>query len=153
VVRLASELARAAGTRPGAPLLLFLDQLPRENQPHVAIEVIAPGAAPLLTTPHRGLHTSLGSTVVVGANAFERRRLTFRVFHAAPGGLTETIGVIEVPIGELTARGGMILQGLGVTALELTAEPADGVPIGSFSELTPAPLPPPPDRPRPPPGR
>jgi tetratricopeptide (TPR) repeat protein len=153
VFRVAGELARLAGASAGAPLLLLLDQLPRENQPHVVVEVTAPGAAPLLTSPHRGLYTALGSTVVVGANALERRRLSFRVYHAEPSGLTETIGVVEVPIGELVARGGTTLRGDPVSALELTAEPADGVPIGSFSDLTPAPPAPPSRHDRPPPGR
>ncbi len=150
VVRVANELARASGASPGSPFLMLLGQVPRENQPHVVVEVIAPGVPPLLTQPHRGLYTSLASTVVVGANAFERRRLTFRVFHAEPSGLVEDIGVVEVPIGELIARGGARLQGPAVAGLELTAEPADGVPIGSFSDLTPAA---PPRGPPRPPGR
>jgi hypothetical protein len=151
VVRVATELARLAGTPPTAPFLVLLNQVPRENQPLVVVEVTAPGAAPLLTTPHRGLFTSLGSTVVVGANAFERRRLAFRVFHAEPDGLTEDIGLVDVPVGELVSRGGTTLTALPVAALELTAEPADGLPVGSYSDLAPAgALPPPRGGPRPP---
>ena len=128
---------------------MLLGQVPRQNQPHVVIEVIAPGGPPLLTEPHRGLYTALASSVVVGSNAFERRRITFRVFHAEPGGLVEDIGVVEVPIGDLITRGSVTLRSDAVAALELSAEPADGVPLGSFSDLTPA-APPQAAPPRPP---
>jgi tetratricopeptide (TPR) repeat protein len=154
VVRIASELARLAGAPPNAPFLMMLNQVPRENQPTVVVEVTAPGAQPLLTAPHRGLYTSLASMVVVGANAFERRRVSFRVLHAEPGGVVEDMGLVEVPIGELVARGRATLQSETVAALELSVEPADGVPLGSFNDLTPVPVAPPPgpgDRQRPPP--
>jgi hypothetical protein len=149
VVRVANELARASGAPPSSPFLMLLGQVPRENQPRVVVEVVAPGGPPLLTEPHRGLYTSLASSVVVGANAFERRRIAFRVFHVEPGGLSENIGVVEVSIGELVTRGSVTLRSDAVAGLELSAEPADGVPIGSFSDLTPA-VPPQAVPPRPP---
>jgi hypothetical protein len=150
VARIASEVARAAGAPNNAPLLMLLNQLPWENVPTVVVEVVAPGGVPLLTTPHRGLYTSLSSTVVVAGNAFERRRIAFRVYHAENYGLVGNIGTVEVAIGDLVTRGGATLRTEPVPALELTAEPADGVPVGSFSDLTPAAPPPPRGEPRPP---
>jgi tetratricopeptide (TPR) repeat protein len=154
VVRVANEVARVSGGPPSSPFLMLLGQVPHENQPHVVVEVVAPGGPPLLTEPHRGLYTSLASTVVVGANAFERRRITFRVFHAERNGLVEDIGLVDIPLGELVTRGSARLQGPSVAALELSAEPADGVAPGSFSDLAPAappqPPPPPPGQVRPP---
>jgi hypothetical protein len=133
----------------------MLNQLPHENQPSVAIEVTAPGGPPLVSQPHRGLYSTLGASVVVGANAFERRKVLFRVFHDERGAPPETMGIIEAPIGELISRGRLVIQSESVPALELTAEPADGVAIGSFSDLSPAALPPPGPGPRdrPVPGR
>jgi tetratricopeptide (TPR) repeat protein len=149
VARIASELARAAGAPNNAPLLMLVNQVPYENQPTVLVEVLAPGGVPMVSTPHRGLYTSLGSTVVVAGNAFERRRISFRVYHAEPNGLVGNIGTVEVSIGDLVTRGGATLQSPTVTALDLTAAPADGVPVGSFTDLTPAAAPPRPE-PRPP---
>jgi hypothetical protein len=152
-VKVANEVLRVGGGELTVPFLLLLNQLPRENQPSVVIEVTAPGARPMLTQPHRGLYTTLASSVVVGANAFERRRIVFRVFHAERGGLTEDMGVIEASIGDLITRGRLTLQSESVPALELSAEPATGAPLGSFTDLTPVPVTPPPPAPapRPPP--
>lgn len=152
VVRVANEVVRLGGGSLSVPFLLMLNQLPQENQPNVAIEVTSPGGPPLLSQPHRGLYSTLGASVVVGANAFERRKVLVRVFHDPRGAPPETMGVIEVPIGELVARGKLVVQAESVPALELTAEPADGVAIGSFSDLVPAQQPPQPPNPRDRPG-
>jgi hypothetical protein len=155
-VQVANEVVRIGGGSLSVPFLLMLNQLPYENQPTVAIEVTAPGGPPLVSQPHRGLYSTLGASVVVGANAFERRKIFFRVFHDERGAPPETMGVIEASIGELVTRGRLVVQSESVPALELTAEPADGVAIGSFSDLSPAPPPPPPGpgpRDRPVPGR
>ncbi len=156
VVQIANEVVRLGGSTLSVPFLLLLNQVPYENQPNVVIEVTAPGAPPLLTQPHRGLYTTLASSVVVGANGFERRTVRFRVFRADSEGPAEEMGVIEASIGDLITRGSLMLQSESVPALELSAEPAPGVALGSFTDLSPAapPQPPPPDRVRPPvPGR
>jgi hypothetical protein len=155
-VRVANEVVRLGGGSLSVPFLLMLNELPNENQPTVAIEVTAPGGPPLVSQFHRGLYSTLGASVVVGANAFERRKVFFRVFHDERGAPPETMGIVEVPIGELVTRGRLVIQSESVPALELTAEPADGVAIGSFSDLSPAPPPLPPGpgpRDRPAPGR
>jgi hypothetical protein len=154
VVKVANEVVRVGGSGLTVPFLLMLNQVPRENQPNVVIEVAAPGSPPLVTPRHRGLYTTLTSSVVVGANAFERRRVVFRVFHAEKGGLTEDLAVIEAPLGELISRGKVTLSAESVPALELSAEPAPGVAPGSVTDLAPAappPQAPPSERPRPPP--
>jgi len=158
VVKIANEVVRVGGSAITVPFMVLLNQLPRENQPNVAIEVTAPGSAPLLTPHHRGLYNTLASSVVVGANGFERRTVRFRVFHSERGGVVEDMGVVEAPIGDLITRGALMLQSESVPALELSAEPAPGVPLGSVTDLspaTPAPSPaaPPPPGPRPPTGR
>jgi hypothetical protein len=149
VVKVANEVVRVGGSGLTVPFLLMLNQVPRENQPNVVIEVTAPGSAPLRTPHHRGLYSTLASSVVVGANGFERRTVRLRVFHAERDGLVEDMGVIEAPIGELIRRGTLVVQAESVPALELSAEPAPGVAPGSVTDLSPAP-PPPPDRARPP---
>jgi len=151
VVKIANEVVRVGGSTLTVPFMVLLNQLPRENQPSVVIEVTAPGSTPLLTPRHRGLYNTLTSSVIVGANGFERRTVRFRVFHAERNGVVEDMGVIEAPIGELISRGKLVLQSESVPALELSAEPAPGVPLGSVTDLSPAaPPPPPPDRARPP---
>jgi hypothetical protein len=149
VVKVANEVVRAGGQPLTVPFLLLLNTLPRENQPNVIIEVVAPGSPPLLTPHRRGLYNTFTSSVVVGANGFERRTVRFRVFHSERDGVVEDIGVIEAPIGELISRGTLSLQSESIPALELSAEPAPGVALGSVTELTP-PAPPPGQRPPPP---
>jgi hypothetical protein len=152
VVKVANEVVRVGGSAVTVPFMLMLNQVPRENQPSVVIEVTAPGGAPLLTPRHRGLYTTLTSSVVVGANALERRRMVFRIFHAEKSGVTEDIGVIEAPLGELISRGKLTLSAESVPALELSAEPAPGVALGRVTDLT-APAPPPPPTRPPAPGK
>ena len=147
VVKVANEVVRVGASPITVPFMVLLNQLPRENQPNVVIEVTAPGSPPLLTPRHRGLYTTLASSVVVGANGFERRTVAFRVFHAERGGVAEDLGVIEVPIGDLISRGRLTLQSESVPALELSAEPAPGVALGSVTDLAPAAPPPAPPRP------
>ena len=156
VVKVANEVVRVGGSGLTVPFMVLLNQLPRENQPNVVIEVTAPGAPPLLTPRHRGLYNTLTSSVVVGANGFERRTVRFRVFHAERSGVVEDMGLIEAPIGELISRGTLLVQSESVPALELSAEPAPGVPLGSVTDLAPPAPPPPPPAPAPrppPPGR
>ena len=158
VVQIANEVVRLGGSTLSVPFLLMLNQVPYENQPTVVIEVLAPGGGPLVSQPHRGLYSTMASSVVVGANAFERGRVVFRIFHAEQSGLVETMGVIEAPIGDLITRGSLMLRSESVPALELSAEPAPGVALGSFTDLSPAAPPPrqptaPAPGPRPPPGR
>src|SRR5512137_2698236 len=135
-VKVANEVVRIGGGELTVPFMVLLNQLPRENQPDVVIEVAAPGSPPMLTPHHRGVYSTLTSSVVVGANGFERRTVRFRVFHSERGGLVEDMGVMEAPIGELISRGKLVLQSESVPALELSAEPAPGVALGSFTDLT-----------------
>jgi hypothetical protein len=144
VVRAAAELARAQGVRVSSTTLMLLGQVPRENQPTVVVEITAPDGKRYLTTPHRGLHTTLGAALVVSANAFDRRRLAFRVFHSEPGGLTENIGQVEIPLSDLLTRGGALLSAPSISSLEVTAEASPNVPAGSTIDLTPVAEPPPP---------
>jgi hypothetical protein len=97
------------------------------------------------------------SNVVVTANAFDRRRVTFTVVHQEPGGLSERVGTLDVGVGELVSRSAAQLRAPPVLSVELSVEPADGAPEGStsgFTSLDPSPRPPPGQggAPRPPPG-
>ena len=73
---------------------------------------------------------------VVSGNAFEKAKVSFRVFHQLPGGQTEDIGYADAPIGELVSRRTMVLQDRAVGAIELTIDPAEGSRIGSFTGMT-----------------
>ena len=151
VVRVANELARVAGGPLSPPFLMLLGQVPRENQPHVVIEVIAPGrrrrcspSPTAASTPRWPASWWWAPTASSGAASSSASTTPSRT------AWSRTSAVVEVPLGELVTRGGARLQAASVAALELTAEPADGVPPGSFSDLTPAPPPPQAVPPRPP---
>lgn len=141
VARLASALLD------GTALGRIVFDLPPENRPTLVVEVLLPDGRRLRTAPVRGIAASPAASFVVAANAYDARRVGFRVFHEEPGGLVEDIGVAGAGVGELVSRANVRLQGGSLQALELAAEPADGAVPGSFANLRPVGPPPPPGAP------
>jgi hypothetical protein len=150
---LTQEMYRLPPGRVTSGMLLLLERIPRENRPTQQLVVTLPDGRRLATPPRREIYATLDAVVVVLANQLDRRHLLVEVVHGDPGGAQERIGGVDIAMGELVTRGNVALAGPPVLGLELSAEPAGGLPEGSAAGLLPLAPPGAPPRRPPPPGQ
>jgi tetratricopeptide (TPR) repeat protein len=117
-------------------VLLALNQVAPANRPEIVVEVTLPDGTRLETRPERAIYSTPRAVFVVAANAFEKGKVVFRVFHKLPGGQGEDIGYADARLGELVSKRTLILQDRAVGAIELTIDPAEGSRPGTYTGLT-----------------
>jgi len=117
-------------------VLLALNDVPAANRPDVGVEVTLPDGTRLQTRTEKAIYSTPRAIFVIAANAFDARKVVFRVFHKLSGGQTEDIGYAEIPVGELIGKRAVVLQDRAVGALELAVDVADGSRPGSQTGYT-----------------
>jgi tetratricopeptide (TPR) repeat protein len=135
--RLAQQLKRSAERSGASPLVLNLAlSVPPENRPSVRVEVLLPDGMQLTTPEKRGVATGFDSEFVAVTNAFDERRLSFRVVVQTQDG-EQSLGTVELPLNELAGRAEVTVQGRSVLALRLGSTPAEGRAPGSYADMSP----------------
>lgn len=143
--RVVGLLAAAAFDRPGRggrTLLDVYDALPHENRPNLYAALALPDGREWATPPQQAIRARLESLVVVGANSYDDRPVSVRVFHASPQGPVE-VGAVTFRLMDAIAGGEMELADRSVVELRVVVERSplqDGAAQGF------APVPPPPAR-------
>ncbi|MGB8932032.1 MAG: hypothetical protein WCC48_12360, partial [Anaeromyxobacteraceae bacterium] len=123
-------------------VLLALNETPQVNRPDLVVEVTLPNGQRLVTGGERAIYSTPRAVFVIAANAFDKGKVVFRVFHRLAAGQAEDIGYAEAAVGELVSKRTLLLQDRAVGALELTVDPAEGSRAGTFTGLTPVTPPP-----------
>ena len=109
-------------------------EVPVENRPTLSVIVSRPDGERLKTPARNGLYVVYDSSLVINSNHFDERRLNLRVVHADGA---DDVGTVELPLGALLATGGASVSNQSIDALELSAEPAEGLDDGVFTEMIP----------------
>ncbi len=136
VMRAARALTEVLGSGSRTTLQIVLASIPPENLPAVGVEVTTPDGRRLGTEVRRQLQTDPNGTVIVATNAFDRRRMAFRVF-IQDETRQETLGTFEASVAELVGKPSTAFQSPAVQEVVLTAAPVEGATAGTFSNLVP----------------
>lgn len=107
--------------------------LPYENRPNLKVEAILPDGMRLETAARQGAYALFEGEFTIAGNAFDDRRVSFRVFQEKGN---EEIGRVEVSLRDLFTQRDLNLNSQTLAAVRLTTEAAEGRQPGTFVGLT-----------------
>jgi hypothetical protein len=98
--------------------------VPPENQPELSA-LIDLGGRQFRTPARRSLYAVPNARVVIAANHFDDRLVTVRVVQRDDV-VQRDVGVVQVRLADLLARGHVALRETSLARVELVVAPADG---------------------------
>ncbi len=107
--------------------------LPYENRPNLKVEAILPDGMRLETAARQGAYALFEGEFTIAGNAFDDRRVSFRVFQEKGN---EEIGRVEVSLRDLFTQRELNLNSQTLAAVRLNTEAAEGRAPGTFLGLT-----------------